>query len=393
MIGNLFTSLLPLADTTHKVETLLFGTLEDDCHGTILLKVVVIVANFLLAGIVLAGTIGIIISGVQILTARDNATQVANGKKRILDVVIGILAFGFMYVIANFLIPGGITLDSEILSTGETCPEVAPLPTSPGDPGTPGEPGTPSEPGTGGCIGNTVEHGGYCYAKTQILAYEYQGCQKYNTCQSANEADWGSRCDAVAKAQANEMLHGYPSSKHTTLPSGSGSSYNEPAPAGEDNVAKLMCNGSLSWSTTKPGASSINRIAFKRAVKTIVTEIEAGHPITIAASNLNRGKASDAKRNNKGHRHFIVIVGYTSELNSSTVDSATIEFESGNCINSGIAGKPEPWDQPIVTVNGKQIYFQYIDAWGGNLGTLSVAGGRLWRLHYDTTGWYFYKHH
>lgn len=127
-MSNILWPLVLFADEVHKIDTLLFGTLEDDCHGTIMLKVLIIVVNFLLAGVLVGGTVGIIWSGVQILAARENASMVANGKKRIIDVLIGITAFVFMYVILDFIIPGGVTLESSALnSNGEACPEVVPL--------------------------------------------------------------------------------------------------------------------------------------------------------------------------------------------------------------------------------------------------------------------------
>jgi hypothetical protein len=389
---QLFFNLLTFMGENVKIETSLFGTLEDDCHGTILLKVVIIIINFLLGGVIIGGTIGMIISGLQILTARDDAGAVTKGKKRLIDIAIGIGVFALMYVVLNFIIPGGVTLNSDALASGETCPE-PPTTTTTTPPPEGGEPTEPTEPptgGPGGCKGNTVENGGYCYAKTKVMAYDYvkNACSHYHTCQSYKSSEWGSKCAQVATMNAGEMMNGFSKVHYNIESTGAHySTYNESAPANEDNVAMLMCNGSLSRATTKPGASSINRKAFKRAVKTIVTEIEAGHPITIAVGVKRRGTWTDAR-----NRHFVTIVGYTSALNSGNVDSATVEFESGDCINSGKAGRPEPWDQPIVTVNGTQIKFRYVDPWGANLGTLGDAGSRDWRLHYDTTGWYFYRY-
>ena len=380
---QLFFNLLTFLGENRKIETSLFGTLEDDCHGTLIAKILIIVVNFLLGSIILVGTISIIISGIQIITARENAGMVAKARKRLIDVAIGIAGFVFLYAILNFIIPGGVTLSSETLSSSETCPETAQT-TPPGG----GEEDPPT--GEGGCKGNTVENGGYCYAKTQVMAYDYvnKACSQYHTCQSYKSDEWGSKCAQVATMNAGEMMYGFKKVHNSIESTGAHySTYNESAPANEDNVPFLMCNGSLSYSTTKPGASSINRKAFKRAVKTIVTEIEAGHPITVAVGVKHRGKWTDAR-----NRHFVTIVGYTKELNSGNVDSATVEFESGYCISSGRSGRPEPWDQPIVTVNGTQIKFKYVDPWGATLGTLGDAGGRDWRLHYDTTGWYFYRY-
>ncbi len=397
MIESISQYLISFADTTHKVETLLFGTLEDDCHGTILLKVVVIVANFLLAGIILAGTIGVIISGVQILTARDNATQLANGKKRIIDIVIGILAFGFMYVIANFLIPGGITLDSELLSTGDTCPEVTPLPppsTGPTQPGTPTEPGVPQ----GECSGNMVEKDGYCYINTTVKPYDYdensthKACHYYHSCQAANETAWGSNCDRLAKLQAREMMNGWPSSPHSTsgsAPSGSSSgTLSVPAARGQDNNTTLLCNGTLSHTASHPDSPAINRIAFKETVRAILTELEKGKPITIAAGNKRRGKWDNRKARG---RHFITIVGVTKGLSTSNVDSAEIQFEEESCINGG-EGNSEAWPQPVVKIGSQDIKFKYIDAWGADMKALGEVGARLWRMDYDHNQWYFYTY-
>lgn len=384
---QLFYNLLTFLGENHKIETTLFGTLEDDCHGTLLMKILIIIVNFLLSGILIAGTIGIILSGIQILAARDNAGMVAKAKKRIIDIAIGIVAFVFLYVILNFIIPGGVTLDSSTLSSSETCPEVTQL-QPPEDPEDPEDPENPPS-GPGGCKGNTVENGGYCYAKTQIMAYDYvkNACSQYHTCQSYKSDEWGSKCAQVATMNAGEMLNGFKKVHYNIESTGAHySAYSEPALANEDNVPFLMCNGSLSSPTSKPGSGAINRKAFKRAVKIIVSEIEAGHPVTMAVGVKHRGKWTDAR-----NRHFVTIVGYSKELNSSNVDSATVEFEDGYCISSGKAGKPEPWDQPIVTVNGKQIKFKYVDPWGATLNTLGDVGGRLWRAE---TGpkWYFYRY-
>ncbi len=390
MLEQLFQNLLPFADEMHTVETLLFGDLQDDCHGTLLMKVVIIVANFLLSGIIIAGTISIIISGIQIITARDNANQIASGKKRILDTIIGIVAFGLMFVVLNLIIPGGVTLDSETLSSSETCPEVAVLP----PPSEGGQPSQPGEPGVlqGECSGNMVEKDGFCWANTTIKAWDYDGvaCTKYHSCQDANSSAWGSNCDKLASLNATEMLNGWPSSPHpinARAPSGRiGSTLTVPAPEGEDNNPALLCHGSLTSPTSKPGSPWINRIGFRRAVKAILTELEKGKPITIQAGNKRRGKWDN--REARG-RHFVTIVAVTKGLSTSNVDSAKIEFEDGKCIDGG-EGHPEAWDQPVIAIGGTYIKFKIIDAWSARLCNLGDAGCRLYRL--ATNSWYFYTY-
>lgn len=381
MIENILTSLLPFADQAHKVETLLFGTLEDDCHGSILLKVVVIVANFLMAGIVLAGTIGVIISGVQILTARDNATQVANGKRRLIDIVIGILAFGFMYVIANLLVPGGITLDSEILSTGETCPEVTPLPPpTGGQPTTPGQPTSPTEPGTS-CANNpnVYQKDGFCFIKTKVTPHEYKetACEKYWSCQD-KKPEWSSSCEAFARINANEMMHGFPSSKHQSATGGAYAHTYHSYPSPPDN-SPLLCNGSIGKTST---GNSVNRNGFKDAVIVMVQEIMAGHPVTIAAGTRRLAGKTDATA-----RHFITMVGVSDFVNATNVNNVEIQFQDGNCLSP-----KERYDQPIITLDGKQVFFYYIDPWNTKLEKTNTVGSRVWRFHYNDNTWYIFKY-
>ena len=65
---------------------------KDWCDGdNDIMDVVKFVANTLGAGITVVGIIGIVICGVTYLTARDNEAQVAKAKKRLMDVIIGLV--------------------------------------------------------------------------------------------------------------------------------------------------------------------------------------------------------------------------------------------------------------------------------------------------------------
>ena len=65
--------------------------------------------------VVIAGTVGIIICAVLILTARDNEQQLALGKKRLMQVIIGMIAWIMFSVLANLFIPKTSTkIDEEI---------------------------------------------------------------------------------------------------------------------------------------------------------------------------------------------------------------------------------------------------------------------------------------
>ncbi|MCA9350773.1 hypothetical protein KC874_03725 [Candidatus Saccharibacteria bacterium] len=63
----------------------------------------------LVAGIIGVGAILMVIwGGIQYITARDNPQAVAAAKQKIINVVIGIAAFIFMWAFLNWLVPGGV---------------------------------------------------------------------------------------------------------------------------------------------------------------------------------------------------------------------------------------------------------------------------------------------
>ena len=95
-------------------DIMLFG--DDNgcfCGGT--LSIVRMGMNIAMAGIAVLGTIGIIWAGVMWLTAGDNAGQIAMAKKRMLQVVVGLAAFGMIDVVGNMLLPGGIASSAPTL--------------------------------------------------------------------------------------------------------------------------------------------------------------------------------------------------------------------------------------------------------------------------------------
>ena len=59
-------------------------------------------------GVGIVGTLGIIISGIQYLTARDNESQLVKAKTRLFNIAIGLIAYAVMYAFLQWLIPGGV---------------------------------------------------------------------------------------------------------------------------------------------------------------------------------------------------------------------------------------------------------------------------------------------
>ena len=59
-------------------------------------------------GVGIAAVIGVIVAGIQYMTAQGNEAQMAKAKRRILEVVIGIALYALMWAILQWLIPGGV---------------------------------------------------------------------------------------------------------------------------------------------------------------------------------------------------------------------------------------------------------------------------------------------
>ena len=66
--------------------------------------------KILMYGLGAAAVLGVIIAGIIYMTARDNPQQVAVAKKRLIDIVIGLVVWALMYTLLNWLIPGSLNL-------------------------------------------------------------------------------------------------------------------------------------------------------------------------------------------------------------------------------------------------------------------------------------------
>ena len=89
------------------VETGLFGKLQDDGKGCGIYMILTLIVDILTFGVGIAAAIGIGIAGTTYLTAKGNEQQAAKAKRRIYEIVIGIVAYVAIYASLNFLLPGG----------------------------------------------------------------------------------------------------------------------------------------------------------------------------------------------------------------------------------------------------------------------------------------------
>ena len=68
-------------------------------------------------GIITLATIGIIIMGYMIMTARDNEVQMQKAKKRLFEIVIGVVAWVLIAAILHLLLPNVDTSSVEGILT------------------------------------------------------------------------------------------------------------------------------------------------------------------------------------------------------------------------------------------------------------------------------------
>lgn len=76
--------------------------------GTAIWELLLIVINILTAGVGVVALAGIVYGAVLYSSAGGNPEQVKKARTVFTNVVIGVVAFGGMYALLNFIIPGGI---------------------------------------------------------------------------------------------------------------------------------------------------------------------------------------------------------------------------------------------------------------------------------------------
>lgn len=81
---------------------------ENNDKGDGVYHILLIILNILTFGVGVAGTLGVVLSGIQYLTAGDNTTKTAKAKNRLIQVIIGLVIYAVMWGVLQWLLPGGI---------------------------------------------------------------------------------------------------------------------------------------------------------------------------------------------------------------------------------------------------------------------------------------------
>ena len=86
------------------VRTAIFGS--GGCYSGGIFGILSTAIDILTIGIGAAAVIGVIISGIQYATASGEPAAITKAKKRLIEILIGIVVYGLFYALMRFLIPG-----------------------------------------------------------------------------------------------------------------------------------------------------------------------------------------------------------------------------------------------------------------------------------------------
>ena len=97
------------AATCNGVETTIINCADDGKAGSGIYIILRIILNILTMGIGILGTAGLIVAGIQYMSAKGDPSLILKAKNRILNIVIGLIGYSVMYGLLLWIIPGGIT--------------------------------------------------------------------------------------------------------------------------------------------------------------------------------------------------------------------------------------------------------------------------------------------
>ena len=89
------------------VETSFFGNMQDDGQGCGVYSILSLAIDTLSIGVAILAIIGIVLTGVKYLMAKDDIEQAKNAKHRLYQIIVGLVAYVLLYAGVQWLLPGG----------------------------------------------------------------------------------------------------------------------------------------------------------------------------------------------------------------------------------------------------------------------------------------------
>ena len=77
----------------------------DDGKGSSIISVLSLIVNIMTIGVGILGVVGITVVGIQYLTAGGSEEKTRKAKRRMFEIVIGLVAYVIIYALLNWLIP------------------------------------------------------------------------------------------------------------------------------------------------------------------------------------------------------------------------------------------------------------------------------------------------
>ncbi len=96
-----------------KVHTSILGGADHcvDPDANQIKGILALIVRILMYGLGAAAVIGVVIAGILYLTARDNEQQAVVAKRRLFEIAIGLIAWALVFVVVEWLLPGGLSDD------------------------------------------------------------------------------------------------------------------------------------------------------------------------------------------------------------------------------------------------------------------------------------------
>lgn len=118
-VSLIFAIIAVFSFTFNFFNTKVFAASSDDCtsvldagcdgeNGEGIWKILNQVVDIMTFGIGVLATVGLVTAGIMYATASGSEERTKKAKNWIFNIVIGLLLYGFMWAILNFIIPGGV---------------------------------------------------------------------------------------------------------------------------------------------------------------------------------------------------------------------------------------------------------------------------------------------